>query len=73
MLAVIAGGPGAVSEATESAEDDFDAGARDLPPLTAADAVVGISASGRTPYVLGGIAYAREMGALTVGLSCTKN
>ena len=58
VLGIIAGGPGAVSEATESAEDDYDAGARDLPALTADDAVVGISASGRTPYVLGAIAQA---------------
>ncbi len=70
VLGVIAGGPGAVSEATESAEDDHDAGARDLPPLTAADTVVGISASGRTPYVLGAVAHARSQGALTVGLAC---
>src|SRR3954468_7458477 len=70
VLGVIAGGPGAVSEATESAEDDFDAGARDLPALTADDTVVGISASGRTPYVLGAIAHARNAGALTIGLAC---
>jgi N-acetylmuramic acid 6-phosphate etherase len=69
VLAVIAGGPGAVSEATQSAEDDYEAGARDLPGVTAADAVVGISASGRTPYVLGAIAHARAAGALTVGLA----
>src|SRR4051794_41000689 len=68
VLAVIAGG--AVSEAAESAEDDYDAGAHDLPDITAADAVVGISASGRTPYVLGAIAHARAAGALTVGLVC---
>ena len=70
VLGVIAGGPGAASQATESAEDDYDAGARDLPSLTAADAVVAISASGRTPYVLGAIAAAQDVGALTVGLAC---
>jgi N-acetylmuramic acid 6-phosphate etherase len=70
VLGVIAGGPGAVSEATESAEDDYDAGARDLPALTADDAVVGVSASGRTPYVLGAIAAADRAGALTAGLAC---
>jgi N-acetylmuramic acid 6-phosphate etherase len=70
VFAIIAGGAGAVSEATESAEDDYDAGAMDLPRLTADDAVVGISASGRTPYVLGAIARATAAGALTVGLAC---
>ena len=70
VLGVIAGGPGAVSEATESAEDDYDAGAQDLPSLTAEDAVVGISASGRTPYGAGVIAAARGVGAVTVGLAC---
>src|SRR3954451_24572328 len=70
VLAVLAGGPGAVSHATESAEDDYDAGALDLPELTARDAVVGISASGRTPYVLGGVEQARRAGALTVGVVC---
>ena len=68
VLGIIAGG--AVSEAIERAEDDYDAGASDLPELTAADTVVGISASGRTPYVLGAVAAARAAGALTVGLSC---
>ena len=53
VVGFIAGGPGAVSTATESAEDDAAAGA-DI-PVTAADVVVGISASGRTPYVLGAI------------------
>ena len=67
---MLAGGPGAVSHATESAEDDYDAGALDLPALTARDAVVGISASGRTPYVLGAVEQARRAGALTIGLVC---
>src|SRR5262245_19756055 len=72
VIAVIAGGAGAVSEATESAEDHAGAGAGDLAALavTAQDAVVGISASGRTPYVLGAIAHATTVGALTVGLAC---
>ena len=68
VVGYIAGGPGAVSTATESAEDDASAGA-DI-PVTAADAVVGISASGRTPYVLGAIEHASRQGALTVGLAC---
>ena len=68
VVGYIAGGPGAVSTATESAEDDASAGAGI--PVTAADAVVGISASGRTPYVLGAIEHASRHGALTVGLAC---
>jgi len=67
VVGYIAGGPGAVSTATESAEDDASAGA-DI-PVTAADVVVGISASGRTPYVLGAIEHATRQGALTVGLA----
>ncbi|RKQ86353.1 N-acetylmuramic acid 6-phosphate etherase [Solirubrobacter pauli] len=70
VLGFIAGGPGAVSTATESAEDDPDGALDDLADLTADDAVVGISASGRTPYVLGAIAHARRRAALTVGLAC---
>ena len=67
VVGYIAGGPGAVSTATESAEDDACAGA-DI-PVTAADVVVGISASGRTPYVLGAIEHATRQGALTIGLA----
>jgi len=72
VLGVIAGGQVAVSEASESAEDHADDGARALAGLGVgeADAVVGVSASGRTPYVLGAIAHARDAGALTVGLAC---
>jgi N-acetylmuramic acid 6-phosphate etherase len=68
VVGYIAGGPGAVSTATESAEDDASAGA-DI-PVTAADVVVGISASGRTPYVLGAIEHANTRGALTIGFAC---
>jgi len=63
---VIAGGPTALTEAIEGAEDTFDPA--DLTGLTAADALVGITASGRTPYVLGALAYARAAGALTVAI-----
>ena len=72
---VMAGGEAAVSRASEASEDDPDAGARDL--LAAGfgprDAVVGIASSGRTPYVLGAIAKARELGAVTCGISCTES
>lgn len=69
---LIAGGDRALRHPIERAEDDPQAGVADLQArnLAAGDALVGIAASGRTPYVLGGIAYARQLGALTVGLSC---
>jgi len=72
VLGLIAGGPAAVARAAEGAEDDGGAGAADLARLglSAADAVVGISASGRTPYVLGAVSYAAAQGALTVGIAC---
>lgn len=63
---VIAGGRAALTEAIEGAEDAFDP--TDLADLTAADALVGITASGRTPYVLGALEHARAAGALTVAI-----
>jgi N-acetylmuramic acid 6-phosphate etherase len=70
---IIAGGPAALSRATEATEDDPAMGARDLMDrgFTARDVLVGIAASGRTPYVLGAIAEARRVGAVTVGIGCT--
>ena len=70
---IIAGGEPALSRATEASEDDPASGARDLAArgFTARDALVGIAASGRTPYVLGAIAEAQRLGAVTVGISCT--
>ncbi len=70
---IIAGGEAALTRATEASEDDAAAGARDLLArgFTGRDVLVGIAASGRTPYVLGAIAEARKMGAVTIGLSCT--
>jgi N-acetylmuramic acid 6-phosphate etherase len=58
----------------EGAEDRVDAGADDLKALhlTEHDTVVGIAASGTTPYVLGALTYATQIGALTVGLTCNK-
>lgn len=69
---LIAGGDRALRHSIEGAEDDPQQGRRDLEVKTfsAPDALVGIAASGRTPYVLGGLAYARSLGALTIGLSC---
>ncbi|WP_407689109.1 N-acetylmuramic acid 6-phosphate etherase [Mycobacterium sp. HUMS_1102779] len=63
---VLAGGPAALTEALEGAEDAFEPA--DLADLTAADALVGITASGRTPYVLGALHHARGAGALTVAI-----
>ncbi|HXP85965.1 MAG TPA: N-acetylmuramic acid 6-phosphate etherase [Bryobacteraceae bacterium] len=73
VRALIAGGDGAVRRSVEGAEDDPDAGARDLTAFgfAPADAVVGIAASGRTPYVLGAVRHARSAGAITCGISCT--
>jgi len=70
---IIAGGEAALARATEASEDSVEAGAGDLMQrgFTAGDTLVGIAASGRTPYVLGAVAKAREIGALTVGVSCT--
>jgi N-acetylmuramic acid 6-phosphate etherase len=73
VQAVIAGGRDALFQAVEGAEDSLEAAQADLRErdLCGEDALVGISASGRTPYVLGGIAYGRSIGALTIGLGST--
>jgi len=70
---IIAGGLSKVTTATETTEDDPAIGVRDLQTLgfTSADVLCGIAASGRTPYVLGAIAEANRLGALTIGISCT--
>ncbi|MCC7208861.1 MAG: N-acetylmuramic acid 6-phosphate etherase [Anaerolineae bacterium] len=69
---LIAGGAPALTRSVEGAEDDTAAARADLErvKLTAADAVVGIAASGSTPYVAAGLKYAAEVGALTVGVTC---
>ena len=69
---VIAGGYEALYKATESSEDNREAGAEDLKTrgVTAKDAVVGIAASGRTPYTIGAVEYARELGCFTACLTC---
>jgi N-acetylmuramic acid 6-phosphate etherase len=73
VLGIIAGGDRALRHSVERAEDDRELGGKDLADrgFSSAGALVGIAASGRTPYVLGALAYARSVGALTVGLSCT--
>jgi N-acetylmuramic acid 6-phosphate etherase len=70
---LIAGGDGALRRSIEKAEDDPAQGKQDLVAhnFSSGDVLVGIAASGRTPYVLGAIAYARSLRALSIGLSCT--
>jgi N-acetylmuramic acid 6-phosphate etherase len=72
VVGIIAGGPAALTQAIEGAEDNREQGARDLAAIgfSAGDVLVGIATSGRTPYVLGGLAYARSLGAATIGLAC---
>ncbi|BCG81803.1 N-acetylmuramic acid 6-phosphate etherase 1 [Mesorhizobium sp. 113-3-3] len=72
VIGLIAGGPDALVQSTEGAEDDPKMGAKALQEigLTPDDVVVGIAVSGRTPYVIGGLKYARQVGATTVALSC---
>lgn len=72
---VIAGGYDALYQATESSEDDRDAGRIDLQKrgLTGKDALVGIAASGRTPYTIGALEYAREIGCFTACVTCVPN
>lgn len=75
VIACIAGGQQALSQAHEDFEDSWEAGQADTAAINVSpmDAVVGITASGRTPYVRGAIAYATERGALTIGLACNAN
>ncbi|MCX2968823.1 MULTISPECIES: N-acetylmuramic acid 6-phosphate etherase [Streptomyces] len=71
VVGLIAGGRRALVTAVEGAEDDAGLAAADLDELglTATDTVLGVSASGRTPYAVGAVEHARRLGALTVGLS----
>ncbi|KAA8997675.1 N-acetylmuramic acid 6-phosphate etherase [Affinibrenneria salicis] len=72
VIGIIAGGDHALRNAVEGAEDNAPAGADDLRrfELDARDTLVGIAVSGRTPYVLGGLSYARAQGAATIALTC---
>jgi N-acetylmuramic acid 6-phosphate etherase len=73
VIGLIAGGDRALRTSIEKAEDDPQQGERDLRErdFGSGDVLVGIAASGRTPYVLGAIAYAKSIDALTIGVSCT--
>jgi len=72
VVGLIAGGRTALTDAVEGAEDDEEAGAREIDDLGVGrgDTVVGLAASGRTPYVKGALRCARQLGAVTVALSC---
>ncbi|MCR4412791.1 MAG: N-acetylmuramic acid 6-phosphate etherase [Thermoguttaceae bacterium] len=74
VVGLIAGGQAALTQAIEGAEDRAEAAVDDLQAvaLSARDVVVGIATSGRTPYVLAGLAYARQLGAYTIGLCCNR-
>lgn len=76
FVGMIAGGEHAIRNAVEGAEDSEVLAMNDLkelqPPLAEIDTVVGIASSGRTPYVIGGLKYAREIGAATVGVACVQ-
>lgn len=75
VIGLIAGGPRALTRSIEGAEDHPDFGAEDLKSIsvTAGDVVVGIATSGRTPYVLGGLDYAKAQGAYTLGIACNRD
>jgi N-acetylmuramic acid 6-phosphate etherase len=75
VVGVIAGGLSALTNSIENAEDRADLGRADLDSLGVgpADLVIGIATSGRTPYVLGAIEYAKSQGSATIGISCTPN
>ena len=72
VVGLIAGGRDALTRPIEGAEDSTDAAVRDLQQieLSQRDVLVGIATSGRTPYVLGALDYANQIGAFTIGLSC---
>lgn len=75
VIGLIAGGDIAIRRAVEGAEDSPELGAKDLKAhnFNQRDVLVGLAASGRTPYVLGSLAYANQVGAYTIAIACTKN
>jgi N-acetylmuramic acid 6-phosphate etherase len=72
VVGLIAGGPAALTRSIEGAEDHPEDAVTDLTEakLSESDVLVGIATSGRTPYVIGGLRYARQIGAATIGFSC---
>lgn len=75
VVALLAGGMTALVHAVEGVEDDEQQGIKDLQSINFCkdDVLIGIAASGRTPYVIGGIKYARDLGAKTCALVCTEH
>jgi N-acetylmuramic acid 6-phosphate etherase len=75
VIGLIAGGDGAIRKAVENAEDDIEQAWKDLEvyDINSLDTVIGIAASGRTPYVIGGLKKARENGLLTGSIACNKD
>jgi N-acetylmuramic acid 6-phosphate etherase len=75
VIGLIAGGEKALLKAIEGAEDSETMGVEDLKniDLTENDVVIGIAASGRTPYVIAGINYAKQIGCKTIGITCNNN
>jgi N-acetylmuramic acid 6-phosphate etherase len=74
VMGLIAGGPAALTEAVEGAEDDSEGGAAEIAKLNVKenDCVIAIAASGRTPYAIGGLQEAKKRGALTVSIACNR-
>lgn len=74
-VGLIAGGKGAMYLAVEGAEDSPELAAKDLKNLNLSekDVLLGLAASGRTPYVIGGLDYAKKVGAATIAIACVKN
>ncbi len=75
VIGLIAGGDGALRKSIEGAEDQEEEAVRQLQEIdfSAEDVLVGIAASGRTPYVIGGLRYGKELGAATAAISCSPN
>jgi N-acetylmuramic acid 6-phosphate etherase len=75
VVGLIAGGDSAIRKAVEGAEDNPDLGVADLKMhlFSQRDVLVGLAASGRTPYVIGGLNYAKQLGACTIAIACTPN
>lgn len=74
VVGLIAGGPSAIMKAVEGAEDNRELGTQDLKDhnLAQNDLVIGLAASGRTPYVIGGIEYAKSIGCRTAAITCNE-
>jgi N-acetylmuramic acid 6-phosphate etherase len=74
VVGLIAGGPAALTEAVEGAEDDMEGGAAEIAELDVNenDSVIGIAASGHTPYAIGGLQEAKKRGALTISIACNR-